>query len=237
MDRARWCGSVPGVTVPNADACLVVPVFNEGPVVAEVLREALTVFGTVIAVDDGSVDDSAAQVASTGAVLVRHPINLGQGAALQTGFEAALSLEHVQYAVTFDSDGQHDVADADRMVARLRTGEADVVLGSRFLDGRTRPGLLKRAVLWGAVRVTNAQTGTRLTDAHNGLRALNRRALEAVRLRQNGMAHASEIVEQLAAAGLRVVEEPVHIRYTDYSRSKGQSVLNAVNILTDLAYR
>lgn len=225
------------MSAPNTDACLVVPVFNEGPVVAEVLREALRVFPTIIAVDDGSRDDSAEQVASTGAILVRHPLNLGQGAALQTGFEAALRLPHVKYAVTFDSDGQHDTADADAMVARLRAGEADVVLGSRFLDGRTKPGLLKRIVLWGAVHLTNAQTGTKLTDAHNGLRALNRRALEVIDLRQNGMAHASEIIDQLARAGLRFVEHPVHIRYTDYSRSKGQSVLNAVNILTDLVYK
>lgn len=221
----------------NSDACLVVPVYNEAPVVAEVLREALAVFPTIIAVDDGSVDDSATQVAGTGAILVRHPLNLGQGAALQTGFEAARMLPFVRYVVTFDADGQHDVGDADAMVARLREDEADVVLGSRFLDGRTKPGPLKRAVLWGAVKLTNGRTGVRLTDAHNGLRALNRRALDAVDLRQNGMAHASEIVEQLGHAGLRIVEHPVHIRYTAYSQAKGQSVLNAVNIVTDLIYK
>ena len=225
------------MNAPNSDACLVVPVYNEGPVVADVLREALTVFPTIVAVDDGSTDDSAAQVATTGALLVRHPVNLGQGAALQTGIETALLLPHVRYFVTFDSDGQHDTADADAMVARLRADEADVVLGSRFLDGRTRPGLLKRIVLRGAVWLTNAQSGVKLTDAHNGLRALNRTAAGQLHLRQNGMAHASEIIEQLGRSRLRWAEHPVHIRYTEYSMAKGQSVLNAVNILTDLIYK
>ena len=225
------------MNAPNSDACLVVPVYNEGPVVADVLREALTVFPNIVAVDDGSTDDSAAQVATTGALLVRHPVNLGQGAALQTGIETALLLPHVRYFVTFDSDGQHDTADADAMVARLRADEADVVLGSRFLDGRTRPGLLKRIVLRGAVWLTNAQSGVKLTDAHNGLRALNRTAAGQLHLRQNGMAHASEIIEQLGRSRLRWAEHPVHIRYTEYSMAKGQSVLNAVNILTDLIYK
>lgn len=225
------------MNAPNSDACLVVPVYNEGPVVADVLREALTVFPTIVAVDDGSTDDSAAQVATTGALLVRHPVNLGQGAALQTGIETALLLPHVRYFVTFDSDGQHDTADADAMVARLRADEADVVLGSRFLDGRTKPGLLKRIVLRGAVWLTNAQSGVKLTDAHNGLRAMNRTAAGQLHLRQNGMAHASEIIEQLGRSRLRWAEHPVHIRYTEYSMAKGQSVLNAVNILTDLIYK
>lgn len=225
------------MNAPNSDACLVVPVYNEGPVVADVLREALTVFPNIVAVDDGSTDDSAAKVATTGALLVRHPVNLGQGAALQTGIETALLLPHVRYFVTFDSDGQHDTADADAMVARLRADEADVVLGSRFLDGRTKPGLLKRIVLRGAVWLTNAQSGVKLTDAHNGLRALNRTAAGQLRLRQNGMAHASEIIEQLGRSRLRWAEHPVHIRYTEYSMAKGQSVLNAVNILTDLIYK
>ena len=225
------------MNAPNSDACLVVPVYNEGPVVADVLREALTVFPNIVAVDDGSTDDSAAQVATTGALLVRHPVNLGQGAAMQTGIETALLLPHVRYFVTFDSDGQHDTADADAMVARLRADEADVVLGSRFLDGRTKPGLLKRIVLRGAVWLTNAQSGVKLTDAHNGLRALNRTAAGQLHLRQNGMAHASEIIEQLGRSRLRWAEHPVHIRYTEYSMAKGQSVLNAVNILTDLIYK
>lgn len=218
------------------DTCVVVPLYNEATVVGDVVRDLLASFPVVVAVDDGSTDGSAAVARAAGAVVVEHPINLGQGAALQTGIETALRLG-AEYVVTFDSDGQHQRADAEAMVARLRAGEADVVFGSRFLDTRTRPGLVKRAVLRAAIVYSNATTGVHLTDTHNGLRALNRRAASTLRIRQNRMAHASEIIEQVGRARLRWVEHPVHILYTDYSRSKGQSVFNAVNILTEMIYR
>jgi glycosyltransferase involved in cell wall biosynthesis len=220
----------------NADACLVIPLFNEGPVIHDVIAQARLVFPHVVVVDDGSSDDSVAQAHAAGARVVQHPVNLGQGAALQTGVEVALGLG-AQYVVTFDADGQHRVEDADAMVARLRAGEADVVFGSRFLDGRTKPGLVKKLVLRLAIAYSNVSTGVRLTDTHNGLRAFNREAASRLRIRQNRMAHASEIIEQVGRSGLRWVEHPVHIVYTEYSRAKGQSVLNAVNILTELIYK
>ncbi|NHC16429.1 glycosyltransferase family 2 protein [Motilibacter deserti] len=221
----------------NKDTCLVVPVYNEAAVVREVVEEALTRFEHVICVDDGSTDDSAAQVQLTNAVLVRHPVNLGQGAALQTGIEYALHDPSIQYLVTFDSDGQHRLDDAERMVEQLRRDEADIVFGSRFLDSSTQVGGLKRVVLKLAVHYTNLTSGVHLTDAHNGLRAFNRRVAETLNIRRSGMAHASEIVETVGKAKLRYVETPVTILYTDYSKAKGQSVLNSVNILFDLFFR
>jgi glycosyltransferase involved in cell wall biosynthesis len=220
----------------NTDTCLVVPLFNEATVVGDVISDALAVFPRIVVVDDGSSDDSAAIARRAGALVVEHPLNLGQGAALQTGFDAARRLG-AQYVVTFDSDGQHRTEDALAMVERLRRDEADVVLGSRFLDARTRTGGLKRLVLKTAVLYSNVTTGVHLTDTHNGLRALNSTALATLRIRQNRMAHASEIIEQIGRSGLRWAEHPVHIVYSEYSRSKGQSVLNAVNIVTEQLYR
>lgn len=221
----------------NDDAWLVIPLFNEGPVIREVVQNARRTFPNIVCVDDGSVDASATEASAAGAVVVSHPINLGQGAALQTGLVYALAQPGAEYFVTFDSDGQHRVEDALAMVHRLRAGEVDVVFGSRFLDGRTKPGLLKKIVLRMAILFSNATSGVHLTDAHNGLRALNRRAAATLRIRQNRMAHASEIVEQVGKAKLAYAEQPVHILYTDYSRSKGQSILNSVNILTEMLYR
>lgn len=220
----------------NTDTCLVVPLFNEGAVVGDVISDARSVFPRIVVVDDGSSDGSAEIARRAGALVIEHPVNLGQGAALQTGFDAARRLG-AEYVVTFDSDGQHRTEDAATMVERLRQDEADVVLGSRFLDDRTRTGGLKRVVLKAAVLYSNGTTGVRLTDTHNGLRALNATALATIRIRQNRMAHASEIIEQIGRSGLRWVEHPVHIVYSDYSRSKGQSVFNAVNILTEQMYR
>jgi glycosyltransferase involved in cell wall biosynthesis len=219
------------------DTWLVVPLFNEGTVIRDVVAEALLTFPHIVCVDDGSSDDSVEQARLAGAVVVSHPINLGQGAAIQTGIDFVLRQPSAEYLVTFDSDGQHRVEDAVAMVERLKADEADVVFGSRFLDGRTRPGFVKKVVLKAAIAFSNATSGVHLTDAHNGLRALNRKAASSITIKQNRMAHASEITEQVGKAGLRYVEQPVHILYTDYSRSKGQSVLNSVNILTELLYR
>jgi len=221
----------------NPDACLVIPLYNEATVVGDIVRQAREAFDNVVVVDDGSSDDSAAAARRAGALVVQHPVNLGQGAALQTGIDVALRLAGVEYLVTFDADGQHRLDDAVEMVRRLRRDEADVVFGSRFLDGRTQATPLKRTVLRAAVVYSRLTTGVRLTDTHNGLRALNRRAATSFRIRQNRMAHASEIIAKVGSSDLRWVEHPVHILYTDYSRSKGQSVLNAVNILTELLYR
>ena len=221
----------------NSDTALVVPVFNEAAVVRSVIDAARRVFPKVICVDDGSSDDSAAEIEAAGATLVRHPLNLGQGAAIQTGIEYALLDPAVRYFVTFDSDGQHLVSDVERMLAILREGEVDIVFGSRFLADAVEVNALKRLILKTAVRYTNATSGVRLSDAHNGLRAFNRDVASALRLRMSGMAHASEIVTAVGKAGFRYAEAPVTIVYSDYSRAKGQSLLNSVNILFDLIFR
>ena len=221
----------------NSDAAIVIPVFNEDRVLHDVLLEVLKIFPNVICVDDGSTDDSVEVVKRTSAKLIIHPMNLGQGAALQTGIEAALQIPSVKYVVTFDSDGQHSVSDALAMVKRLRKRDVQVVFGSRFLDERTNVGLLKRAVLKIAVLYTNALSGVKLTDAHNGLRAFDREVAEHIELTHNGMAHATEIVNQISKGKFKYTEMPVHIVYTDYSKAKGQSLWNSVNILFDLIFR
>jgi len=227
---------VPRRSLP-LDTWVVVPLFNEATVIADVVRGIREAFPQVVCVDDGSSDGSAAAAREAGAVVVQHPVNMGQGAALQTGIEYAVRDPEMRYVVTFDADGQHQVSDAVEMVDKLRAGDADVVFGSRFLDARTKPSAAKRALLRAAVVYTNMTTKMKLTDAHNGLRAMNRSVAERLDIRQNRMAHASEIVEQIGSAGFRYAEHPVHIIYTDYSRSKGQSMLNSVNIVTEMFFK
>lgn len=216
---------------------LVVPLFNEATVIGSVIENARTVFKNIVCVDDGSKDNSARLAADAGAHVVHHPINLGQGAALQTGIKYALQDPLAQFFVTFDSDGQHLVSDAVTMVETLNKTKVDIVVGSRFLDNRTKPGFVKHVVLKAAIGFERLLTGVRLTDAHNGLRALSRSAAESIEITQNRMAHASEIVREIGRLKLKYLELPVHIVYTDYSRSKGQSVWNSVNILNDLMFK
>ena len=216
---------------------VVIPLYNEGTVIGDVVRELRKDLPDVVCVDDGSADSSAAEARDAGAVVVRHAVNLGQGAALQTGICYALRDPDMRYLVTFDADGQHRPEDAVGMLEQLRQGDADVVFGSRFLGSSKDAGWAKRLVLRAAVAYSNLTTHVRLTDAHNGLRAMNRRAAETLDIRQDRMAHASEIVAQVGQAKLRVAEHPVHILYTEYSKSKGQSMLNAVNIVVDLFFK
>ncbi|GAA4398144.1 glycosyltransferase family 2 protein [Fodinibacter luteus] len=221
----------------NDDVWLVVPLFNEETVIADVVRDARRTFPHVVVVDDGSSDHGADAAAAAGAVVVRHPVNLGQGAALQTGFAYALTVPTMRWAVTFDSDGQHQVSDVLEMLDKARAEDLQVVFGSRFLDDRTTPSFMKKIVLRLAVGYTNLTTGTKLTDAHNGLRLLRRDVVERIDITQNRMAHASELVAQIGEMKVRYGESPVHILYTDYSKAKGQSLWNSVNILVELMFR
>lgn len=211
--------------------------YNEAAVVGDVVRDLVTEFTYVVCVDDGSRDHSAQAALDAGAHVITHPINLGQGASLQTGFDYALSDPEMTEVLTFDADGQHQIDDARAMIELLHAENLAIVTGSRFLDNRTTLGLLKRMTLRTAARVSRFTTGKALTDAHNGLRVLRRDVLERVRITQNRMAHASELVDLLAATGLPWKEHPTHIVYTDYSRSKGQSLLNGVNILVELLFK
>ncbi|WP_225448409.1 glycosyltransferase family 2 protein [Streptacidiphilus sp. P02-A3a] len=219
------------------DTWLVIPVYNEEQVIADVVEQALKVFPNIVCVNDGSSDNSAERILGTGAHLVRHPVNLGQGAALQTGLSYALAQPGAEYFVTFDADGQHQTDDAEKLVALLREDVADVVLGSRFIEQSDQVPLLKRIVLRTAATISPTARRLKLTDSHNGLRGLNRKAASRLRITMNGMAHASEIVGILARSDLRVAEIPVDILYTEYSRAKGQSLLNGVNILFDISLR
>lgn len=220
----------------NNDTWLVIPCYNEGSVIQDVIENARKTFPNIVAVNDGSADDSAERIHAAGAHLVNHPVNLGQGAAIQTGVEYARMQPGAEYFVTFDADGQHQVKDVVAMLERLRTEPIDIIVGTRF--GRPRKEddqvpWIKRVVLKTVVLLSPRTRRLGLTDAHNGLRAFNKKAAMELNLRMNGMSHASEFVTIMDEKGWRVAEQPVDILYTEYSMSKGQSLINGVNILAD----
>jgi glycosyltransferase involved in cell wall biosynthesis len=212
---------------------VVVPAYNEARVIGDVVRGLLTTFPNVVVVDDGSSDDTAAILKGLPVTVVTHYVNLGQGAALQTGIKHALE-RGASYIVTFDADGQHRIEDALAAVHMLSEGGCDAVCGSRFLGTTSNVPRTRKILLKAAVRLANLTTGTRMTDAHNGLRALSRKAAACLDLSQSGMAHASEIISQLRQHNMLIREVPVRIDYTEYSLAKGQSSLNSINILLDL---
>jgi glycosyltransferase involved in cell wall biosynthesis len=221
--------------VGNARLWLVVPAYNEAGVIAGTLGELASFLPNVVVVDDGSRDDTSARAAEAGAVVLRHAVNLGQGAALQTGIEFALR-NGATHVCTFDADGQHEAASVATLLERLVAANADVALGSRFLGRTIDMPPLRRAIVKAAVWLTRVQTGLPLTDTHNGLRLFTRAAAARIELAQPGMAHASEILALIAETKMRVIEVPTVVRYTDYSRRKGQSIANSFKIAFDLMY-
>lgn len=211
---------------------IIIPGYNEESVIGAVIFELVSSWPNVIVVDDGSRDATGAVAREAGATVLTHILNRGQGAALQTGIAYALRC-NAQIVVTFDSDGQHRPEDVDRLVEPIIAGRAEVVLGSRFLGTTENMSWRRRMLLRAAIVFTRLSSGARVTDTHNGLRAFSRDAASRIRIELDRMAHASEIIDQIAARGLRFVEVPVHVRYSEYSRRKGQSGLGAFRVLFD----
>ena len=220
------------------NVAVIIPVYNESEVIRSVVTEVLKRYEYVVCVNDGSSDSSAIEISKTKAYLLEHPINMGQGAALQTGVEFARQLP-VDYFVTFDADGQHRLEDVQTMLGVIDSSknEFDIVLGSRFLGGTIGMKKSKKAILKFAIRFSNWTSGIKLTDTHNGLRVFNRHVAETMQITMPDMAHASEILEIMATQKYNYTEVPVTIEYTDYSRGKGQALINAVNIGFDTLLR
>jgi glycosyltransferase involved in cell wall biosynthesis len=218
------------------DVWIVVPAFNEAAVIGEVIADLRSVFDHVVCVDDGSTDDTGDIALRAGAHLLRHPMNVGQGAAIQTGVEYARSQPSARVFATFDADGQHRVKDVAAMVDRLCSSDVDidVVIGTRFArPDASQPPFVKRIVLRTAARLSRRGRRLGLTDTNNGLRVFNKTVADALDITMSGMSHANEFVMLIAEKKWRVVEEPVEVLYTEYSKSKGQPLLNGVNIIFD----
>ncbi len=213
---------------------IIIPAYNEQNVIRPVVEGILQHGYNVVVIDDGSVHPMDTTLAGLSIHLLRHPVNMGQGAAIQTGVEFALSLG-AAYIITFDADGQHHPENIVSLLAPLREDKADISLGSRFLEGSVHNMPAKRKFLLQFGRRLNYLfTGLFLSDAHNGLRAMNRKAATAIRLTENRMAHATEILSLIRKNKLRYTEVPVTVTYSEYSRKKGQALGSSFRIVFDL---
>jgi glycosyltransferase involved in cell wall biosynthesis len=220
--------------VIDSDVGVVVRMYNEASRVGPVVSELREHFGLVVCVDDGSSDGSGAVAAAAGAIVIRHSQNLGGGAALETGFSYIRSRRDITWCLTFDADGQHRVEDALTMVQRARDSRVDVVLASRFSGSTTNMPRTRRLVLRLGTTFTRWTNHMDVSDAHNGLRVFRRSALLKFQVNHAGMAYASELMAAIREHGFTWTEVPVTILYDEYSLAKGQSSLNAINIVYDL---
>lgn len=212
---------------------IVIAAYCEGPRLGATLESVCAVYENVVLVDDGSDDETSCVALAHPVWVVRHLFNSGQGAALQTGIDFALA-KGAEIIVTFDADGQHAVAEVERLVEPVRSGSFDVALGSRFKGEAVGMPRSRWLVLKGGVLFTRVFSRIEVTDTHNGLRALSCKAAQKIRITQNRMAHASEILDQIRLHRLTFCEVPVTVRYTEDSLEKGQRGWNAFKIVGQL---
>ncbi len=216
---------------------VVIPALNEASTVGSVVSSLRALgYANVCVVNDGSTDQTSDIASGNGAYVLDHAVNLGQGAALQTGIAYALA-QGAKYVCTFDADGQHTPSSIADLLAALERDDADVAIGSRFLSNSSTVPLARRLLLRAAVLFTLLHARVCVTDTHNGLRAFTEFAARSIEIEQPGMAHASEILQKIGDLHLKLVEVPVEIAYTAYSQRKGQSGFDSIKILLDLLYR
>ena len=212
---------------------VVIAAYNEEQVIAKNIENVLKQVEQVVVVDDCSADATLEKAYSAGAHVLRHPINLGQGAALQTGIEYAIE-QGAEYVVTFDADGQHNADEILPMVWALQQSHSQIALGSRFLGQATNLPWHRKWILKLAIIFTRVTSGANFTDVHNGFRAMTREFCMRFVFRQNRMAHASEILNYIAEHKISHIEFPVTVAYTEYSLQKGQRSSNALRVLMEL---
>ncbi len=209
---------------------ITIPLYNEEKMILKVIRSLNNRgYNNIVIVDDGSKDNGYKEIKNnTEAIITKHIINRGQGAALQTAVEIAID-RGAKYIVHFDSDGQHDVKDIDHMLETLIDGKYDLVLGSRFLQKNNIP-FKKRILLKGGIIFTYLLSHIWLTDVHNGIRVMTVETAKRLNIQHDRFEHASEILDKIKIFDLKYTEVPVTIHYTEYSMSKGQSIFNSINI-------
>ncbi|MDD4151413.1 MAG: DUF2304 family protein [Candidatus Gracilibacteria bacterium] len=217
------------------EICFLVRVYNEDKVLSDTINKILERSDLdLLVVNDGSTDNSRKILESYNdkIILLNHSKNRGGGRALETGFEYIRRYSENKYIVTFDSDGQHDMADLNSFLDVLKNNKkVDVVLGSRFITKtNTNVGLLRKIVLKLGILFTFFISNIKLTDAHNGYRVFRREIINQLRLTIDDMGYASELIDIIRDKKIKFMEVPVNIKYTDYSMSKGQKSSNAINI-------
>ena len=216
----------------------ILPAYNEEVSIGSIVLRTLKYADRVIVVDDGSLDRTAEVASLAGAQVLRHEMNMGKGAALKTGFA---SLNGDAVIVTIDTDGQHDPADIPRLVDPILQGEADMVNGSRYLNGNKKDTPIYRRVGQKVLdAATNIGCGLSITDTQSGFRAFAGRTKGIFRFEQKGLAIESEMLADAAAAGLRIHEVEIGVRYDVNGSSENPMVHGfrvLINVLHDMQLR
>ena len=218
---------------------VIIPAFNEEKVISDTIRglqKVMPAGSKILVVDDGSGDSTGKVARQAGAIVVRHMVNRGLGGALGTGLHWAKAHD-IQYAVTFDADGQHDPKDLILILEPLHKNTADVVIGSRTKSNWKNIPFDRRLMIAASNLFTWWLFGIRTGDSLSGFRAFNRIAIEKLQLKTDQMEVSNEFFGEIKRNNLRLTEVPIRVIYTRYSRSKGQKNSNALDVAMKILLR
>lgn len=221
--------------------CVVIPAYNEGAVIKNVINHAKKTFSkskydvSIVVVNDGSKDNTGLEARKTGVTVIDHVLNTGAGGATATGLSYA-EKNDFDIAATMDADGQHDPKDVINGIKEIQKRKADLLIGSRLIDNA---GMSKVKVVGnkGLSFITYMLFGINSTDSQSGLRLFSRKALEQLRWETNGYEFCSEMLWRAKQQKLTIDEYPIQAIYTEYSKQKGQNNWNAINIIKSLFKR
>lgn len=203
--------------IPKRDMWFILAAYNEEKQIAITIKTLKkNGYINIVVVDDGSEDRTYELAKKHKVHVLRHPINMGQGAALRSGTTYALR-KKAKYIIHFDSDGQHRVEDVPAMIKPVLEGKAQITLGSRYLDKnkKTKMPMHRTFYVKGGLWFTRLMTGLKLTDTHNGFRVMTAETAKELKITQDEMSHASEILELIARKKIKYKEVPVIIEYNE----------------------
>ena len=216
------------------DIYVIVPAFNEQNVIKDIINNLLKNFSNVIVINDGSNDKTLEIINDLDIKILSHEINLGVGAAVQTGFDYVSNIPDAKAVITFDADGQHLVDDAIAMAKEILICDEGIIFGTRFPKHSKNIPKVKRIVLKLIAKITDLVTGVTLSDAHNGLKAYKVSTIKELELQFSSYSYESELITQVAKKKIDYKEMSTDIKYTSYSIKKGQKLLNGLLIIEDL---
>lgn len=213
---------------------IVIPAFNEAGSIGKVIED-LFYYGyeNIVVVDDASADKTSETVKTFNVFLIRHPVNMGPGAAIKTGIDFAL-FDGADIIVTFDADGQHLAKDIYNLVQPIILNESEITLGNRFLNKTSKVPIFKKIILKAGALLMFLMYGILSSDSHNGLKAISRSAALKIDIRSNGWEYCSEVIEEIILKKIKYQEVPVTVKYTDYSIKKGQKIYNSFYIFSKM---
>ncbi|MCL4385656.1 MAG: glycosyltransferase family 2 protein [Actinobacteria bacterium] len=213
---------------------IIIPAYNEASLIPTVLNDLINNgYKNIIVVDDGSTDNTSGIVKNFNVDLIKHPVNMGPGAAIKTGIDYAL-LKNAKIMITFDADGQHLAKDIPNLISPIINNQAEITLGNRFINNMSNVPVFKKIILKLGAFLMFLMYGILSSDSHNGLKAISKSAALKINIKSNGWEYCSEIIEEIMLKKIKYIEVPVTVNYSDYSIKKGQKIYNSFYIVSKM---